>query len=206
MEGRQNRRIFYIEKGHAAFEGWQECKLSDIGANDTVAIRWKMKRVAQSDRRMVKTLDIRPLLQPGKLQVGQIGYLPLQHDAYHFVCEYVDDEKVLVREIIEKPICKTNYAFQGGVRVAVGQEFVKTERKEGEPFFLHHVDPSSYAVGRRAVIDGKWKVSGTAAAAVTKSSAIVTTKTTGAATSTVERDAQVKREGQGESETTINGK
>ena len=56
------------------------------------------------------------------------------------------------------------------------------------------------------MLEGKWEVTNTATAMVTKSSATVTTKTSAASTGTVERNAQTKREGQGESETTTNGK
>jgi hypothetical protein len=203
--GLGTKRLFYLNEESQLTKDGEPCKLTSLKANDTVAITWTMKRMGQTERRVLKTLDIRPLLLPGKFKAGQVGYLPLQNDAYGYFCEYVDNERVLIREIVGVPTYRTVYASERGRRVPVGRELVKLDKKEGEPFFLSGVDTSKYAVGRNVVLDGKWKVETTATVAVTKAGDVITTKTTYAGTSQVQQNTKVKTAGQNQTQVTTDG-
>src|SRR5436853_5517998 len=73
-------RLFFLNKQTEFSRDGKPCKLAELAIGDTVALTWKMGRVGNNQRRLMKTLDVRPLLQPSKFKSGQIGYLPLQGD------------------------------------------------------------------------------------------------------------------------------
>jgi hypothetical protein len=183
----KNRQLFYFTKATEFTKDGEPSSIGDLHKADVVVLSWKM----QEGKRVLKSLAIRPTLNPDKFEVGQIGYFPPQNDKYYYVVEAASDSHtVLIREISfgAQPVYRRAYQDGQWINVVDHMNYVK---KEGEQFFLGGVKAEDFPVGRKVTLKGRWRVKSGTSTNVTKDSSIVTTKT------------DIKTEGQRTSDTKV---
>jgi hypothetical protein len=207
--------LYYFTPTSKLSKDGKACKVADLRVGDIVLMTWALDPYSTM-KKNIRTLVCLPTLIPAKLKVGQVGYLSLpgkhvdtmnqrpatqsitESQERRYVCVAVDKDKVLIRELIivrtyeriTPPASPTSRKTKSPA--AVEDKLVGTKHMEGAAFFLTGVNPSDYAPGREATLDGKWRVETTTSATVTKSSAIYSTILSTQREGQSEEEARVK--------------